>query len=163
MKQKCKKQKKSIFLILSVVLLTGFMFSCAKVNEDAANSYRTRAIEKMKLGLYSEALEDLNNAVISNPGSYSNYYVRCKVKTELERYDEALIDCNRAVSVNKRSYHAYYYIGSLYMYFYEYEKSLTDFKKAKRYALKNKDNYYARNSHQYIQLLRKRLQKEDTI
>ncbi len=157
-----KKYNRSLFLFLSIVIFLGFIFSCKKVSETRSSSYQYKAIEKINFGLYNDALEELNLAVKANPSSVEGYYTRCMVKMELDRFKEALKDCGRAVSINKKSYQGYYYRGLVYLYFYEYEESLADFKNAKHYALKDKNNDYARRSHKYIQALRKRLQKEDS-
>lgn len=153
-------KSKSLWLVIIVVAFVVYMFACKGVGERGSSSYQLRALEKINLGLYGDALQELDLAVKANPESVEGYYTRCMVNTELDYLERALADCDMAISLDRKSYQGYYYRALTRLYFYDYEESISDFKQAKKYALKDKNNEFARNSHRYIKLIRERLDRE---
>jgi tetratricopeptide (TPR) repeat protein len=82
------------------------------VKSNFAEAYYQRAMTKLKMGLYDDALMDINKALsIETNGTY--YYGRGMVKQEKGDLDGALLDYNAAINTDPNLAEAYYYRASL--------------------------------------------------
>jgi len=100
-----------------------------QLKPDLAKAYYNRGVAKSQVGLFDEAITDLNQA-LKYEANALYYYTRGKVKQDKGDLDGALQDYNFAININKDLPEAYYYRASLYFDKGEYTNAIDDLKQA---------------------------------
>jgi len=153
-----KRNFEGILILLAFLITVWLYMSPYKDLKRGVFVAQNAQIEaKMTQGLYAEAIFEANKILKMDPGFDKAYCSRCIAYINLKSYEAALRDCDTAIKIEKENYKAHYYRGIISLYRHDKKGALKYFKKAKKYALKHKNNFYARNSYRYISELKNSL------
>lgn len=95
--------------------LNEIWISSADVNNDDAYGYTKRAVEKIQLGYYKEAVKDIYKSISLDSVIAYNFSILGYCMMKLDSLDFA-IDCfNKAISKNDTSAINYFYLGDTYL------------------------------------------------
>lgn len=93
-------------------------------------AYANRAIDRIKLTAYTDALTDANRAIELHPTRKALNALRGNVLFFLKRYDEALVDLDSVTFSGKAKPNDYYNKGSVFYYLEEYDSAKAYFRMA---------------------------------
>jgi tetratricopeptide (TPR) repeat protein len=93
-------------------------------------AYANRAVDRIKLEQYHEALEDVNRAIILYPARKALYGIRGNVYFFLKEYRTALADFDTITFSDKAKPYDYYNKGASLYYLHNYDSALAYYSKA---------------------------------
>jgi len=93
-------------------------------------AYMGRGEEHLRLGNYSQAIDDFTQAIKNNPGESLYYYNRANAYLDLKQYNLAIKDYSAAIERNAQLLNAYVNRGLAFMESDMPGKAIPDFKKA---------------------------------
>jgi len=73
--------------------------------------YQQRALARVHLGMFADALKDCNKALCFDPDDLEAYSTRGAAHVGLKHYEQAMDDLDRVLQVNRDDANAYYYRG----------------------------------------------------
>ncbi|MFA8451426.1 MAG: tetratricopeptide repeat protein [Bacteroidales bacterium] len=117
-------------LLLCLLILTNISNSFSQINTIAVLQSEEYLLQKQK---YSEALVNLNNAVIRNPKDFRTLYLRGYAKFFLKDYDGAEKDFTKTLEIAPAFTNALLYRGKTYAVKKKYDLALNDFKTGLKY------------------------------
>ena len=110
-----------------------------------ALTYQFEADEKSKTGLYIDALECLNKAIVLSPDLPQLYVSRGISKYSLRKYTEAIKDYEKAIELNSSYAPAYFNRAVVYLLWNRQEEACSDLWKAYRLGMHSAYNYIQAN------------------
>lgn len=112
-----------------------------KLNGDNVYYYDERANAKMALGLYKDAIEDLNTAEKLDPDDVNHFMERGLAYHNIEQYDKALKDFNQAIRLTPHDSKLYLYRAASHFGMNDNKSVLTDLRKVIELDPSNIDAY----------------------
>jgi len=108
------------------------LWSCVirKEPEEVPLAYNNRGLAYERKGLFKEAMEDLNRAIILKPSYHLAYNNRGMVLGMIGQYDAALRDFTMTIALDPGSYEAYSNRAFTYEKMGQFEKALEDYNTA---------------------------------
>jgi tetratricopeptide (TPR) repeat protein len=153
-------------VIAPLAIVTASTVGASILPENRAGAYYTQGIEHLEQGQLDLALEDLNQAIESDPQNPEAYHFRGYVYDELGHYDLAINDFTRAIELGVDSPDwTYSYRGISYAQSGDLPRALNDLNEAIKINPDFADAYFFRgliyselgNSEQAISDLEKSL------
>jgi MtfA peptidase len=89
--------------------------------------YQLRALARVHLGMFADALEDCNQALSFDPDDIEAYSARGAALVGLKRYEDAMEDLDYALYVNPDDANAYYFRGLAWADMGQFEQAASDF------------------------------------
>lgn len=115
-------------------------------DDDSVNSYYNRGTAKLKLGQYSEAIQDYDEAIKLNSRFVEAYNNRGAIKATLGQYAESIQDYDKATELNPKYEQAYYNRGTAKAKLGQYTEAIQDYDKAIELNPKYAQAYYNRGN-----------------
>ncbi|MFA5403810.1 MAG: tetratricopeptide repeat protein, partial [Ignavibacteria bacterium] len=126
-----------------------FKLTEGKSNSDVASLYNRRGYARLKLSLYSEAINDFKRSTEYKP-DFAEAYNNCgNAYRKLEQYDDALIQCNRAIESKHDFAEAYNNRGNIYYHFSKDNEAIFDYTRAIELKPNYAGAYYNRGAAYY--------------
>jgi tetratricopeptide (TPR) repeat protein len=104
-----------------------------KIYPDVEFAHHNRAIAYIKRNDYSNAIKDLDKAIILNPvfaKQYKAYTNRCGAYEKLGNLERAMRDCSRALEIDPQDIMAYFNRGIVLLKMGKNNRAAEDFQKA---------------------------------
>ncbi len=101
-------------------------------NKQARRSQRhlRKGYDYYKENRFKKALEELNQAIETNPENPEAYFWRARTFIRMEQYDDAMADLNALVDLDPRHSRAYDNLGWLFLHRNKYDESLSNLNKS---------------------------------
>lgn len=107
-----------------------FKLTEGKSNSEVATLYNRRGYARLKLNLYTEAIEDFDKATGYKP-DFAEAFNNCgNAYRKLEQYEEALKQCNKAIECKPDFAEAFNNRGNIYYLFSKSDEAILDYSRA---------------------------------
>jgi MtfA peptidase len=90
-------------------------------------AYQHRALARVQLGMFAEALKDCDEALCFDPDDLEAYTARGAAHVGLKHYEQAMDDLDRVLQVNRDDANAYYFRGLAWAGMGQFERAVADY------------------------------------
>jgi Mlc titration factor MtfA (ptsG expression regulator)/Flp pilus assembly protein TadD len=98
-----------------------------QINPADGELFQLRALARVHLGLFAQALKDANQALRLDPRDIDAYLARGAAYVGLRQYDAAMDDLNHVLHIDRDNAEAYYYRGLALSGMGQFAQAISDF------------------------------------